>query len=623
MSRRGFSIFVVLATMASGLAAHLGHAASPSQGTLTVRNPLVEWSGGPLTGSAPAQRNTVCMAANCDDFLLDIRVPARAFKAPAVPKVVITLSTAAPNDIRLIVSAPGADSAIGSTDYTVFGTSAELMTPQSGVWRIRAACYACAAAAYTATARLVAYRPPALEPLAKGFGFFATTIAGPGIGEPGIAVNRRGHIFINGALNGPTGGGSVWRSLDGGRTWDVKQGLDDPGISGDTDLAIAPDDGTIYFMNLAYGPFSNMVYTSRDNGATYSGPSVAGADSDRQWFTAAPNGRVYVTYHDISAVSHMWVYRSDDHGATFRPVGNIALGAESMVDTWCGNHQAGRPQINPRNPDEYYVFYSTAPFADCHRSNPAGASHHLSQVWIARSSDAGQTFTHTKVYESDSNTDHNLMGLDIDAAGNLYIVIAESNGRDAPLLVKDPETRGLRNGEPGEATATAQRRAAATAEKALSTHVKLFVSKDKGATWGGPFLVDQLKDHHSNVFAAVSAGDAGRVNIAWYTSRASTFEDADATWTIAMAQSRNALSSRPTFTQTRVSPGVVHTGPICQAGLGCSVSGANRNLLDFMAIDTGPNGMAYVTWAADTSGEVKIQFARQTAGPSLKRSGRG
>lgn len=355
---------------------------------------------------------------------------------------------------------------------------------------------------------------------------------------------------------------------------------------------MAPDDGTVYFMNLAYGPFSNNVYTSRDHGQTYTGPVVVGANSDRQWFTAAPNGRVYVTYHDLaSAASQMWLWRSDDYGTTFVPVSSIALGGPSMVDSWCGNHQAGRPQVDPRNPDVYYLFYSIAPFADCTTASPAGPDPYLTQVWLARSTDAGRTFTHTKVYESGSTTDHNLMGLDVDSAGNLYIVIAEATGSS---------TSAPRGDEP------------------LSTHVKMFVSKNRGDTWSGPILVDRLPGHHSNVFAAVAAGDAGRVNVAWYTSRAKTFMDANATWTIAMAQSTNALSARPAFKQTRVSSDIVHLGPICQAGLFCTVTGANRNLLDFMGIDVGPDGMAYVIWAADTGGDVKIQFARQTAGHSSK-----
>lgn len=581
-------------------------AATPAEGRVDAQHRKVVWSGGPVTGSAPSKRNASCRIVNCDDFSLTINAPKSLFKAPTMPVVTLRLTTTEPNDIRMLVSKPGSDNSTASTDYADYGTSGDLILPAAGVWRIRAACYACANASYTIVAQLKAYQPPKLEPL-SGFSWASTLIPGPGVGEPGVAVDRQNRVFVNGPLDGDVNGGTAWASYNLGKTWESHQGIDVTGTSGDSDLTVAPDDSTVYFMNLSSAGFSNMVYASADHGKTWTGPSVAGTESDRQWFTAAPNGRVYVTYHDLgNPVAQMYVMRSDDHAKTFVPVSSVALAGPTMVDTWCGNHEAGRPQVDPHNPDIYYIFYSIAPFADC-AAAPIGNDHELSQVWLAKSVDAGRTFTHTKVYQSTSgNTDHNLMGMDVDNAGNIYIVIAESNGKQAYSPVATSAAGG---------TKTVPR---APGETDLSTHVKMFVSKDKGVTWSKPIAVDQLKDHHSNVFAAVTAGDAGRVNIAWYTSRASDFLDASATWTVAMAQTTNALSANPTFTQTRVSPGVMHIGGICQAGLGCTATGVNRNLADFLGIDIGPDGKANVVWADDTSGSTRVAYGRQTGGVSLK-----
>ncbi|GAC1409700.1 MAG: hypothetical protein NVSMB57_02590 [Actinomycetota bacterium] len=601
-------------------------AATPASGTIDGRNRHLSWSGGPLFGTAPLSRNVTCKTVNCDDFALTIAVPPKLFKSPKVPVVSLRLTTSKPNDVRLLLFKPGADTSSPASGYAVYGTSADLVLPTPGTWKVRAACYACANASYSVTADLTAYKPPVLEPL-NGYSFSGGLIPGKGVGEPGVAVDKQGRVFVNGPLDNGNAGGTVWVSSNHGRTWDTHSGLDKLGPSGDSDLAVAPDDGTVYFMNLAYGSFSNVVYTSRDHGQTWTGPAIAGTQSDRQWFTAAPNGRVYVTYHDFgSPLNQMYVTRSDDYGKTFTQVSTVTLGAPSMVDSSCGNHEAGRPQIDPHNPDIYYIFYSVAPLADC-ETKPVGNDHELSPVWLAKSIDGGKTFTHTKVYQSAAgNTDHNLMGLSIDHAGNLYIVIAESNGRSTySPVVQDPLSKIAQSSEQSseeEAGLVRDARTVASGpdETVFSTHVKLFVSKDQGATWSGPLLVDQLKDHHSNVFAAVAAGDAGRVDIAWYTSRATSFLDSTASWTVALAQSTNALSAKPTFKQTRVSPRVMHIGGICQAGLGCTATGVNRNLADFLGIDIGPDGRANVVWADDVSGETRVAYGRQTGGPSAQAS---
>ena len=115
-----------------------GHAATPLSGTLRPGG-RVEWSGGPLTGSAPASRGTTCqLKVNCDDFSLDVELPAKAYKSPSKAMIELSLSPQANSQMRLIVTPPG------ETNYRVYGTTATLLAPAAGLWQIRVACTVCA-----------------------------------------------------------------------------------------------------------------------------------------------------------------------------------------------------------------------------------------------------------------------------------------------------------------------------------------------------------------------------------------------------------------------------------------------------------------------------------------------
>jgi hypothetical protein len=88
--------------------------------------------------------------------------------------------------------------------------------------------------------------------------------------------------------------------------------------------------------------------------------------------------------------------------------------------------------------------------------------------------------------------------------------------------------------------------------------------------------------------------------------------DRHGTWTIHFAQSRNATSAKPTFTE--VKGPAVRTGAVCTLGILCD---GNRALADFMEIALDSFGYAHVAApATDAADQVYDVYWRQDAGPS-------
>jgi hypothetical protein len=143
-------------------------------------------------------------------------------------------------------------------------------------------------------------------------------------------------------------------------------------------------------------------------------------------------------------------------------------------------------------------------------------------------------------------------------------------------------------------------------------------STDKGATWSRPHQVDS-GGLDSNVFPAIVAGDPGRIAMSWYGSRSDDFNDTDALWSEMFAQSVNALTDKPVFTQSRISSGntPVHAADICQAGTFCIFTNGNRNLADFQSIAVDPCGHAVIVYTDDHAPDAHTVVSRQTAGNSL------
>jgi hypothetical protein len=163
-------------------------------------------------------------------------------------------------------------------------------------------------------------------------------------------------------------------------------------------------------------------------------------------------------------------------------------------------------------------------------------------------------------------------------------------------------------------------------------------SADHSLTWNPPVKVN--KDQGTHIYATIVGGDAGVLDIAWYSTPSDTPEATqppgsavlgaqppDVSWNVDFAQIRNANTRTPSIAQSRISDHVIHHGSICLSGILCANAlQADRSLLDFFQITLGPDGLAHVTWA--DNGQVpagerpvrakdnRIFYAKQISGAS-------
>ena len=91
-------------------------------------------------------------------------------------------------------------------------------------------------------------------------------------------------------------------------------------------------------------------------------------------------------------------------------------------------------------------------------------------------------------------------------------------------------------------------------------------------------------------------------------------------WNVYMAQSRNALAAKPTFTQTAANPAATHYGQICTNGIVCGSS--DRSLLDFISVAVDCKGLAHIAYGGNTKAreaadETFVHVARQVGGAAL------
>jgi hypothetical protein len=579
----------------------LAQAQTARTANVNASTPSATWTeSAPMSGSAPSRRNTTCQAPShpCDDFTLVIDRGTSTAVA-----VTIDLTPSANAGMSILLYPPGCDSApSAATCYSVYGTKATLVGPTNGTYLVRMACTSCANATYSAKATLAAftYNLPATgdQKFAWANQELPVNPTTTSFGEPGISINKLGHVIVNSF--GPT----VWISTDDGKTWPKPlESVDSTpctALSGDADAVVSSDD-TYYADNLCLPGPTNLSYQSRDGGKTWNAsqgnlPNLPGAatDSDRQWYGLDPSDPnvVYFSYHDFAG-PNIWVNKSTDHGNTFTQQVPITLGAPNFVDTGPGN-TSSRPLVDPSDPNTVIVFYTSNTAIKSATAPPTNQDFDLTQIFIARSTDGGKTWTNTKLYDagaapngSDNTIAHEFSSSAIDSAGNAYVVFSQRQG------------------------------------DGTQTHIRFFEVPKGSVAPVTPVQVDS-GGLGANVFPWVAAGDPGRVAITWYGSTAQDNNDINAQWSQMFAQTLNGTAAAPTFTQSRVSGGTpMHAADVCLAGTLCLVTGGNRNLSDFQMVAVDPCGMAEMVWANDAAGGGRTDFSRQTAGPSLYVNGCG
>lgn len=437
-------------------------------------------------------------------------------------------------------------------------------------------------------------------------------------GEPQIRADRAGNFYGSSenvfcVIGGQCGGTFAWKSTDGGSSFTTLKlpnsasgtacvpptGSDhctSAGLSpagGDTDIAVAPRLNSkgfynIYVASLASSLANVYVSVSVDGGANWvlnpTGASIP--VDDREWIAADGANRVCVSYHSTITTNEIVV-----QCGTTTSTGLIAFDPPKMAFDATHqfhalfNNQIGNLAIDAGNHVIYQVFSS---IKDANDENPltgCGTGCGTHAVWLARSIDAGASFTFTDflVYNNLNpllNYGHQFVNVSVDKAGNVYVVYSDDHN--------------------------------------------LFYSFSRtfGQTWSGPFQINK-PDSNTAIMPWSAAGSAGQLDVVWYgTSYYDGFLTPDnypsmktanpnspAAWYVYFSQNLAATTSN-VWSQVKAS-GIIHYGGVCESGVTCM---GNRDLLDDFGVAASPTtGKAVIIYTSD-------QFVGTAAEPATTRS---
>src|SRR2546430_4622261 len=299
-----------------------------------------------------------------------------------------------------------------------------------------------------------------------------------GAAEPAIRADATGTFYVSSEL-GLSAGTLAWKSTDGGLHYTALESPNQisqafggvaPG-GGDTDLSTAPDANASGIHNLYVASLSlaNVtVSTSQDGGTTWTKTVISATipGDDREWIAADQATKVCISYHDI-VTFNIDVNCSFDAGATFTQLGS-AIDADHafLID----DNEIGNLTIDPNSHVVYQAFSGIA------TATEAALPTSFHAVWLARSRDGGQTFTHHAVYvnpNTSASYGHQFVNVSVDRAGTVYVVYTDDH------------------------------------------NLFYSFSTDGGDTWTGPIQVNQAPSATAIMPWSVAC-DPGQLNIVWY-----------------------------------------------------------------------------------------------------------
>jgi hypothetical protein len=424
-------------------------------------------------------------------------------------------------------------------------------------------------------------------------------ISNPGVfaefdAEPEIKIDNFGDIYIT-AIQGVPAGTDFWKSTDKGATFpylgqpdgaqDHCQTLPQCVAAGGGDDSIAlSTGGYLYVSSLYLG--SVTMSTSMDGGtggvepgqAWQVNPAAATIPGDdRQWVAAYGPQTVYMSYTDIGT-GVIDFEKSTDGGKTFSaPVQIYPVTSAILSDV------QGNMAVDQYNGNIYICFI------------PLGADN---QVYIARSTDGGATFTLIQAYNGPAGSTNVQVfpSMAVDRGGNIHIAFSSCG--------------------PGHS----------------NCQIELVSSTDQGNSWLNAVRVSSGAATATAVEPTIAAGSPGVVDITWLGSSASS-PDVASNWHVFFSQTQNALAANPTFAQNQAEANVMHQWDICFNGLGCAnnphQSPGNRDLLEYYSMTIDPDGNANIAYPDTVTNcptatcTTNTWFMKQTAGPSAYSPPRG
>ena len=458
-----------------------------------------------------------------------------------------------------------------------------------------------------------AFAPPA-PPAAATFGANVNVAANGGGGaEPNSKADSHNCMF-----SAAPGHPDFWKSVNNGASFlaPVNPVLGQAGVTGeDEDILTLPQASgarpdILYFADL--GISSVHIRKSIDGGATWFAPGTGGVagevsvSSDRQWLAydhvpTATDTTVYEMDHELA--TEVIRFSASTNDGAWRSTSGIT-NSELLLppDSTVPNTNPGPAFtfVDPTDNSHKIGGVFCASTVRTNRAQPPFGK--LPNVWDAigaaplTASAAPGPFTNYPVFKGvqdspttpappagattyGNNTANDFPTAAVDSAGNIYVAWSMNDAR--------------------------------------INHFNIWyaVSHDHGKTFYGPFQVSSGPGHA--VMPWIAAGDAGRLDIVFYQTNGTQDPNTSTTdqWTVKFAQSLNAAAREPVFTTVQASDHVNHTGPICNLGILCG--SGTRDLLDFFQVAIGPDGLANIVYADDSSGPTNRhpEFARQTSGP--------
>jgi len=434
-----------------------------------------------------------------------------------------------------------------------------------------------------------------------------------GFSEPRVTVTPDGTRYVD--TNAKDGTEVVYASKDG-TSWHLVGGTPPGQTNPTTDVDIVSTrTGRLVASELDFTGINFITDYSDDKGATWtSSTGTTYADTDRQWLAVGPDDatthqpRVYLLFHNLLSglfTHNMFVMTSTDGGATFGPPVPVALPPQQdWADLQCADSGGPSNIFYDKASNRVFVVFGT-------RSSPAGGCAAqpteinvvaANRVWVV-SAAADKTATpgawtpHLAVNDTGTGPggSSRITGMQLapgasDSAGNIYVAYPES--------INDyPDYDGA----------------------AIKV---VHASKDSLDRWSAPSVV-AASGGAGNVLPHVIAGDAGKVDVAYYHGVKNGSKIA---WYSYAAQSLDALSASPHWSNVLLSNVVVEPNQTASQLMGACMQGQQATLngfacgraADVYGIGLDRCGGLLLAWPAQANLRTDGTYAtQQTGGPTL------